>query len=130
MIILAPQGQAEQVPAWEYDADLDDVIYRVRIEWIERPGAWYLSLDSADGTPLLVRRRLVLGADLSAGRYTPAWPAGFFALVDLSGSGVEPDYEALGRRVFLAYATATEVAEIAAEIEAESPTDNGAVELL
>lgn len=55
---------------------LGGVDFRVRCTWRERTRAWYLDLYAADGTPLVVGRRLSPGWAPYAGIQTAGMPDG------------------------------------------------------
>jgi len=100
----------------EQTVAIDGVRYRLQLEWSYLPEAWYLSLRTIDGTPLLTRRPLQPETLLLQGWVAPVRPPGEMIVVGASaparteqqainGDSAEPTipYEALGSTVQLIY---------------------------
>lgn len=89
---------------------LSSVIYRVRFTWDNRAnadeGAWRLDFNTADGTPVILGRKLVLTDDVFAlDHYREFVPPGRLQVRRRDGSEVDPGLYDLGGAVALEYVT-------------------------
>ena len=100
---LPPVEPEDLYPVYQYTVDLAEVEYTYRLTYRERQDGWYLDLYDSDGEPLLLGRRLALGALPLKRRVVAGMPDGLFLLIDRSGSDTDPTYEDLGYRVRLAW---------------------------
>jgi hypothetical protein len=88
---------------------LDGRRYRLDLDWIGRIRRWSFSLYTADGTPIVQGKGLVVGADLlRRTRYNPACPQGALHLVDLRGD-TDAALDTLGVRHALYFTPLSEI---------------------
>jgi hypothetical protein len=65
------------LPQWTETVTLGDAQFRLTFTWRERPRAWYLDIETLEGTPLASGRRLSPGWDVLYGLLPEAGvPAG------------------------------------------------------
>lgn len=85
---------------------LDGRPFRFRFQWLGRIERWVFDLSRGDGTPIVLCKGLVIGADaLRQVRYDPTAPQGVLTLVDSEGQGLEAGFDTLGVRHLVAYFT-------------------------
>jgi hypothetical protein len=95
-------------PLYEYRLTLAAREYILRVDYNGREDRWYLALESADGTPISGRRKIVCGKSLLRHcHHLEACPPGEIFALDLKGTatspGAAPSWAELGRRVTLFY---------------------------
>lgn len=105
-------------PASTYQIALDGAVYRLAWRWLERQRSWYVSLYTADETPLRLGVRVVLDRPLWGRLRGTQRPAGELLAVALPGSEDEPAAADLGGRVRLLYYSAAELEALAAAVQA------------
>lgn len=88
---------------------LDGRDYLLVFDWSGREGAWYVHILDASGSPIVTGRKVVANGKLGHRSIDPRRPAGLLMAVDPTGAG-DPGIDDLGRRVFLVYASAAELA--------------------
>lgn len=91
------------VPRYDFEIELDGVVYVFDMEWNDRDSGWYMSILDRDLTPLLSGRRVVTNWPLTNRYRDSRLPAGTIEAVDTSGSETEPGLSDLGDRVKLIY---------------------------
>lgn len=91
------------LPHFDFQVELDAITYTLELRWNERDEAWYLSVLTAEEEPLLLGRKVVVGAPLWARFRTAGLPPGDVVAVDTQGTDTDPGLEDLGRRVRLIY---------------------------
>ena len=102
-------------PAWRQRTPLDGTDYLLDFFWNERALAWYFSLYTVDGEPLLLSKKLVCGVPLLARkRWDARVPPGEMMVVDWSETIDVPQLEDLGTRAILYYMDQAAIAEIRA----------------
>ncbi len=124
------------VPSYDFEVDLEGATYIFAFDWNRRAQSWFMSIASADGTPLVSNRRVSLGADLIGPGVDPLLPPGRVLAVDTSAAsgdtrytstspypvkltaGIDPGRYDLGDRVRILYFEQADVLEIADEAEA------------
>ena len=96
-----------ELPRHSYRVALEGSTYGVTLAWRERTAGWYISLETADGSPIVTNRRLVGESQLL--RYVSA-PQGPPGILLVRG----PDHyirEALGEILLVVYYTSDEITE-------------------
>lgn len=90
------------LPAYTVDVDLDDTVYRFRVEWNTRGEFWAIGIGLPDGT--VIADGCVIRADWEpfAAVVDERMPAGRIFACDLDGAG-DPAYDDLGARVLVMY---------------------------
>ena len=109
MILGLPTEQGAS--AYSQRMVLDGASYTLDYAWNGREGAWYLSLYSDEGEPLLLSRKLSTNTPLLRHfRFVVGLPPGEFMAVDFSATIPYADYTGLGpgRGVQLLYYEASE----------------------
>lgn len=90
---------------YRFSTDLRDTTYLVRVRWNARDGAWYLDLLEADGAPIVLGVKVVLGACLAHHVVHPLFQEGVLVARDTSHKGAPPNIDDFGSRVQLVYLT-------------------------
>ncbi|MFB6373826.1 MAG: hypothetical protein ABEN55_12130 [Bradymonadaceae bacterium] len=97
-----------EVPAFTQDVELDGVEYRMRFEYKQRNGGWYLDLYTATGDPIVLGRRL-----------TPEWSPMFNLFLDDGPPGIllirgDDDYDRgdLGSDLVVVYVPESELPDL------------------
>jgi hypothetical protein len=96
--------------SFDFVVELDGVSYTLDCKWNYRAEAWFLSLYDADGQPISVGIRLVVGFPLGKRCKSSRMPPGVLQAQDTSGAKRDPGLEDLGSRVQLYYFSADELA--------------------
>ncbi len=111
MIIVPIQSAVSS--RWQMDMELDGDVYSLRFSYNAREAAWYLDILS-DGTELLCGVKLVIGYRLLRQyRAIPGLPNGDFFVQDNEpeSQAGRIDFDNLGNRYMLVFATYTELGE-------------------
>lgn len=111
---VARSASGDPLPYFELQVTLDGVTYTLEMRWNVRGLAFFLNVWDEQGQTLyLAGVRLV--ANYPLGNWiTGRQPPGALIIVDTSGLGVSPGLGDLGVRHQLYYATAAELAALAA----------------
>lgn len=96
-------------PHFVEQTQLDGLTYTLRIHWNEREEAWYLELGDVDAVPIVASRKLVADWPLLQRVKSERKPPGEIYVIDLTGMGIDPGLDDLGKRVDLIYIDAAEV---------------------
>lgn len=99
---------------------LDGQIVNLDLYYSERCGAWYASLLTQDGAPILMGRRCVAGWPINPGTRDDRLPQGLFFTVPTGTSEADPNVVELGTTAQLVYVP---IAELLTDIAAVSPPD-------
>lgn len=95
-------------PAYDFEIELDGVLYTMRMRWNARQALWHLGIDQLE-VPLVMLPLYVNNWLLAQHRTrTPAIPPGELQLY--SPTGVEAQFDDLGFNSKLLYAPAVDVA--------------------
>lgn len=92
------------LPSFTQETSLDGRTYRMTFRWNAREGAWYLTLETAEGVLILSSLKLTSGAPLlrhSVDR--DLRPLGELILLDPTGDNSTPGRDALGTETALIY---------------------------
>lgn len=108
MIYALPITSAE--PHYSVTFDFDGVEFVLRFDWNQRDGAWYMSLELPDGTPLMLGHKVVLRFPMFRRVVDARRPAGELVFIDTSGTDAEPGRLDLGARVVAVYVDGAEAA--------------------
>lgn len=91
---------------FEFFTELDGgASYRLTFRWNARVGAWFMDLADGDGSLIVAGVRVVLNIPLLGKVADSRRPPGELFAIDTSGDELEADFEGLGRRVALYYAS-------------------------
>lgn len=84
------------VPSEIFTIELEQVAYRMKVNWVDKEDAWYLSLYDRFGQAIFLGHKLLYNSDIST-KYKAHenMPQGLFALVDSTGGLDRPTYESL-----------------------------------
>lgn len=108
MIVELPIAQ--EGAHFEFSTELDaGASYRFTFRWNGRVGAWFLDLADGDGDLIVAGVRVVLNLPLLGKVADSRRPPGELFAVDTAGTELEADFEALGRRVAIFYASFTDL---------------------
>jgi hypothetical protein len=101
------------VPIYRVQTTLGQTTYVFDLRWNGREGCWYLDLLAADGTPLALGRKIVIGWIPMRGTNPITRPRNFGALIaqDLSGKQREATLNDLGTRVRIYWFAPSELSE-------------------
>ena len=101
----------QSLPVNEQIVTLDDVQYRLRMRWAERLQSWFLDIYAADGTALVVGRRMAGDSSPYSARFRlTGGPAGTIIV-----TGRDPYLrEDLGTALEVVYFTEAETAALVA----------------
>lgn len=98
-------------PWHDFTVELDGRPYVLELAWNARAAAWFLHVRDADGGPLLMGLKLVVGLPLLRRfRHEDRLPRGELIAVDTQGAAADPGLDDLGRRVLLLYLDAADLA--------------------
>lgn len=97
------------VPDFDLQVELDGTTYTLEFQWNERDEGWYLTTKTAEDDIIVAGRRVVLDMPLLSRFADDRLPDGVLVAIDTSGTGAEPGYEDLGRRVLLLYHPRSEI---------------------
>ncbi len=111
-VTLPPVEPDEQFPSYDYRAVLDNIEYRVVLQYDQRPDRWYLSLFDADDVLIWAGLKLVPDFPLNFRHRNARGPDGILVLIDREKSGLQCGFEDLGRRFFLTFAATDELEPI------------------
>jgi len=107
LTITLPQGLA----FYDQRVELDGTTYVLDFAWNERGRSWFLTVNTADGAPIVSGLAVVSNWPLLRRfKYKPELPGGELVAVDLTGTYDAAGYTDLGTNVQLTYFTAAEVA--------------------
>lgn len=85
------------------EVDLDGATYLLEFLWNTRGEFWTLSILDAAEAPLVMGIRIVAAWELLAQYSDDRLPGGRLLTVDMSGLGIDPGRDDLGKRVILVY---------------------------
>lgn len=97
------------LPHYSFSMELDGVAFVLEWRWNARAGFWFFSLLDAEGTPLVVGRKVVPDFPLLARFRDPRLPRGLLMVQDTTGKGTPPGVNELGSRVVVLYADVAEL---------------------
>ncbi len=103
-------SEPNETNAYDLEMELDGITYTLAFKWNRRDESWVMSLFLPDGTMLASNRKVVLGMPLLRGEIDARLPPGVLMAVDSTATNAEPARDEFGKRVFLAYYDADEVA--------------------
>lgn len=87
--------QTRTYPDFEQNVVLDNITYRLRLQWNQREQAWYISL-GLTGQPFTVKTKCVVGLDfLRPYRYMNTVPNGSFYIIDFEKTYGRVSYDQL-----------------------------------
>lgn len=95
-------------PHFEIRVELEARTYAMEVRWNSRAGAYFLTLKSGDGEPIVSSRKMVLGVLLNRLAVGDRAPPGLLTLFDTTRRDEEAGLGELGRRVQLVYVDSTE----------------------
>jgi len=108
-IPCVPGGQSN----WVQRTAIEGRDYILSFDWIQRDGAWYLSIADQDGAAIASGIKLVSQWPLLRGVTDSRCPKGELLLLDSTGASEDAGFSDLGVRFELVYFTAGELAELA-----------------
>lgn len=83
-------------PSEIFTIELDQVVYRVRLSWVDKEDAWYLDLYDRFGQALFLGHKVLYGASILAKYHAiPGVPQGEFLLLDGTAQRLRPTYESI-----------------------------------
>lgn len=98
------------VPAFEFQCDLEDKTYGFEFNWNDRAQRWFMTIRDSLGNDLISGIKLLSGQILNRQYVGDDLPPGLFVLIDTGGEDKIPDQKDLGERILLAYVDSTDVA--------------------
>lgn len=99
-----PTSSGEDVfPLYEFEVELDGVLFRLDMNFNSRQQTWFMNLRDADGTMLRSGVPIVSGFPLLARMVQQSRPAGTLMAVPVSGEIDAATLEQLGLDVILTY---------------------------
>lgn len=122
-VLIPITRDSDDASFFDLQVVLEDVTYTLEFRWNERAtridgdgneaaGAWFMNVFDAEGvTPLALSVRLVVDYPLAVVPVDREPPGIFFAIdtEGVIGEGVDPDFDDLGTRVQLHYATSDDL---------------------
>lgn len=99
---------------------LDGAIVNIDLFYSERCGAWYASLYTQDGLPILLGRRVVAGWPINPGTRDARLPVGLFFCVNTGEDESDPGVVGLGTTSQIVYVP---LAELQADLAEIAPID-------
>lgn len=101
------------VPAFEYDVDLEGRTYHLALYWNPRAELWHMNIFTDARVPLVLGLPLVSNFPLLLSyRSILELPPGEMVMVDLAGEGASATRDNLGTRVQLLYYESATVQEL------------------
>lgn len=100
-----------QESAWfSFATELDGAGFTFTWRWNDRAAAWFFDLADSDGGVIATGVKLVVNLPLLVPFHANArCPAGELIAIDTTGQGLDAEFEDLGRRVVVLYASEDEV---------------------
>jgi len=97
-------------PSELFSISLDQVTYRMKFNWVEKLGGWYMSLYRSNGDPMFLGHRVNYNSPLSSKySYLSESPQGFLLLVDTTNTKLSPDFDSISTTDKLYYVSLDEV---------------------
>lgn len=100
------------VTNYDFDVELDGVVFNLRFYFNSRDEYWYLDLRTEAGAPLILGRRIVVDGPLTKRFRDAGLPAGEIGLVDMRQKAIEATQESFGVDNLLMYLDAAELAAL------------------
>ena len=91
---------------------LDDENYRILVRWNTRDAAFYMDIREADGTPVALGLKLVLGVNIGRHSTHPFFGEHVLSLADSSGENADAGFDDLSRRIYLVHMSRREIVEL------------------
>jgi hypothetical protein len=98
---------------FDLNFDLEDTRYTLGFAWNIRMNKWFMSISTADGTPILMGQPVFVSWDMFSRFKDQRLPRGGFLFFDSSGANLDPERDDLGQRVQLFYFEESEVDALA-----------------
>lgn len=111
MVELPPFSPEEQEPVYDYQIALDEITYRIVLQWRDRQASWYLSLYDASDNVMFTNARMNIDTPIGWRLTGRNIETGFIVLLDTEGTQEQCSYEDLGYRCQLFYFSRTEFAD-------------------
>jgi hypothetical protein len=99
------------VPAFQYQIELEQVLYGFSFAWNDRSGFWTMTITDAVGEPLINGVKLQTGWLLVDLLKLEGFPPGSLFCLDSSGQNLNPGRDNFGSTVILMYRESTTVDE-------------------
>lgn len=96
-------------PHYRLDIDLEGSRFVAILDWNQREGAWYFSLELPDGTQLLDGRKVVVEWPMLYRLSDARRPPGELYFIDTAGGRADPGREDLGGRVTTLYVESRDI---------------------
>lgn len=93
-------------PHYTFDTTIVDEQVFFEVRWNERDSAWYFDMYDANGGPMALGVKVVLGAYLGRQSPHPWFSENVLAAIDTTLSNVDPGFDDLGTRVLIQHYTA------------------------
>lgn len=75
---------------------IDQVSYRLRMDWVEKDESWYMSLYQINGAPIFLSHKVLYNNSINDKyRYIDPAPQGSMMLIDSTNTKLKPDYESI-----------------------------------
>lgn len=97
---------------YELRIPLDDENFRLLVRWNTRDLAFYMDIREADGSPIALGLKLVLGVNIGRHSTHPFFGEHVLRLADSSGQKLDAGFDDLNRRVYLLHMSRKEIVEI------------------
>lgn len=94
---------SQTLPYYTEQVSLEGETFILVFKWNNRESAWYLSIYTADNTPIQVGRKIVSNWTLLRRVVSPTAPLGAIVAYDTTGQGDEPLFDTLGTQAILLY---------------------------
>ena len=114
---LPPIQPLEQEPAYDYQIALDDITYRINLQWRERQESWYLTLFGSNDETMFSGVRMTIDTPLGWRLTGRKIETGFLILLDTESTKESCGYEDLGRRCQLMYFSNSEFSDLESEYD-------------
>lgn len=97
------------IPHFALSVELDRETFKLSFRWNARAAAWFMAIDTPEGSPIQGSKRLAVDFPLNVRSRDARRPAGNLVAVDTSDKQLEAGLEDLGGRVQLLYYVAGEL---------------------
>lgn len=102
-MIVIPTNSSGVIREYTETIGLEGRVYEFRFSWNTRTEAWYLSIYTRDGSPIIEGIAITCGVDLLRGSVVAGKPPGLLIAIPTDGSTARPAIAGLGSRVQLYY---------------------------
>lgn len=93
------------IPHYDFTVTLDESLYSFDVKWNSCDAHWYFDMFDADDEPVVVGVKIVLGTFLGRKAAHPFFANNVITAIDTTLENRDPDFDDIGRRVFIEHMT-------------------------